>query len=63
MTKLALDLMSSPVVTIRLGETVGRAAEVMLEHNISALPVLDDDRKLVGIISRHDLLKLMVDGP
>ncbi len=51
---LAKDLMSSPVVTVDPGHTVGSAARMMLEHNVSALPVVDDRGRLVGILTHSD---------
>lgn len=35
-------------------------AEIMVEDNINRVPVVDKDKKLVGIISRHDMLKLLL---
>lgn len=55
---LARDLMSSPVITVPLRATIGAAARPMLENNASCLPVADDQDHLVGIITRHDFLKL-----
>lgn len=53
----AADIMSSRVVTIAEGATVNEAAELMLKHRISGLPVVDCSGKLVGIISEGDLLR------
>jgi CBS domain-containing protein len=47
--------MSKDVVTIGPGEPVSAAAELLVKHDVSRLPVLDGDR-LVGIIDRHDVL-------
>ena len=37
-----------------------KAAQLMLENNISTLPVMDDD-KLVGIITESDILRAFVE--
>ncbi len=50
----AQDLMTSPVVTIRMDATVGEAAQVMLDGRVSCLPVLDGQENLVGILTHHD---------
>jgi CBS domain-containing protein len=50
----ASDIMTSPVYTIRDRQTVGDAARIMADHGISALPVLDADEKIVGILSHTD---------
>ncbi|WP_457619362.1 CBS domain-containing protein [Methanopyrus sp.] len=52
------EVMSSPVITISPGATVLDAAQAMLAHGISGLPVLDGD-DLVGIITKTDLLELV----
>jgi CBS domain-containing protein len=49
------SVMTTDVVTISPGEPVSTAAELLVKHDISRLPVLDGDR-LVGIIDRHDVL-------
>ena len=46
--------MTSPVITVAADATVGEAARLMLERNISALPVLDEGENLVGILSHTD---------
>ncbi|WP_326834988.1 CBS domain-containing protein [Amycolatopsis rhabdoformis] len=52
----ARDLMSAPVVTISPGAPVKEAAEVLSEHGFTALPVVDDDERLVGIVTEADLI-------
>jgi CBS domain-containing protein len=49
------SVMTTEVVTIAPGEPVSAAAELLVKHDISRLPVLDGDH-LVGIIDRHDVL-------
>ena len=51
---LAKDLMSSPVVTVSPDATVGEAARVMIDRNVSVLPVVDGGGNLVGIMSHSD---------
>lgn len=53
---LAKDLMSSPVATIRWDETVNKAAALFRENLFRALPVLDDNDILVGIVTPYDLM-------
>jgi CBS domain-containing protein len=48
-------VMTTDVVTIAPGEPVSTAAGLMMKHDVSRLPVLEDDY-LVGIIDRHDIL-------
>ncbi|GAA1256738.1 CBS domain-containing protein [Sphaerisporangium rubeum] len=52
------DVMTAPAVTVRPTTSVVRAARLMDEHDVKRLPVVDDDGRLVGIVSRGDLLKV-----
>ena len=42
-------------VTIKRGRTVGDALNLMSEYHIGGIPVVDDDNKLVGIVTNRDL--------
>lgn len=42
-------------VTIKRGRTVGDALDMMAEYHIGGIPVVDDDMKLVGIVTNRDL--------
>lgn len=53
----ALDVMTPEVVTIRADDTVAQCAATLLEHHISALPVVDAEARLVGIVSEGDLIR------
>jgi CBS domain-containing protein len=50
------EVMSKNVVTIGPDEPIGSAAELLVKHDVSRLPVTDGDR-IVGIVDRHDVLK------
>ena len=52
----ARDVMVSPVVTVGPSASVKEAAKLLLERGISAVPVVDDQGKVVGIVSEGDLL-------
>lgn len=47
-------VIENPVV-VRKGETVDAVQKLMIQHGVSGLPVVDHDRKLVGIITGRDL--------
>ncbi|MDI9885121.1 CBS domain-containing protein [Streptomyces sp. HNM0645] len=49
-------LMSAPAVTVHADETVAAAARTMLRRCVDRLPVVDDEDRLVGIVTRRDLL-------
>ncbi|MCR4581960.1 MAG: IMP dehydrogenase [Prevotella sp.] len=42
-------------ITIQRGSTVAQALEIMSEYHIGGIPVVDDDRRLVGIVTNRDL--------
>ncbi|MEU8585852.1 CBS domain-containing protein [Streptomyces sp. NPDC048664] len=50
-------MMSAPVVTARPGWNVVETARTMYGHKVKRLPVVDDVGRLVGIVSRADLLR------
>ncbi len=49
------DAMTTEVVTMAPDMPIGAAAELIVRHDISLLPVIDDGR-LVGVVNRHDVL-------
>ena len=54
----AAELMTRPAVTIGPHESVSRAARLMYSRKLKRLPVVDDDGRLVGIVTRADLLSV-----
>lgn len=56
--RTAGDLMSSPAVTVLTGTAIAAAARLMDREHVKRLPVVDDLGRLVGIVSRGDLLKV-----
>lgn len=52
----AADLMTTPPVTIGPGQPVTHAARLMYSRRVKRLPVTDDDGRLIGIVSRADVL-------
>ena len=53
----AIDVMTSQIVTAMPQTTVQDAAKLMINNRISGLPVVDEDRRLVGVITEGDLLR------
>lgn len=56
----AADAMTSPPVTIRPDRPVAEAASLMLDRCVNRLPVIDKHGKLVGIVTRADLVRAFV---
>jgi CBS domain-containing protein len=54
------EAMSVPAVTIRPRRPVTQAATTMIEKGVNRLPVIDDEDRLIGIITRADLVRAFV---
>lgn len=54
------DIMTPDPVTVEVRDTVERVALLMEERAIGGLPVVDDEGSLVGIITDHDVFKVLV---
>jgi CBS-domain-containing membrane protein len=54
----AADLMTTPPVTIGPDEPVTRAARLMFDRRVKRLPVIRDDGRLIGILTRSDVLSV-----
>jgi CBS domain-containing protein len=53
------DIMTKDVITVNEKTTIEEAIRIIVENNITGLPVVDDKMKLVGIISEKDAMKLL----
>lgn len=58
--RVATQLMTTPVVTLAPDATLREAARLMHERKVKRLPVIDANGKVVGIVSRADLLKVFL---
>jgi CBS domain-containing protein len=54
----ASDIMNSQVVTVSPETDINELAEIFGTKRVNPIPVVDESNKLVGIISRSDLIKL-----
>ena len=52
----AAEIMTKEVVTVRSDTSIAEIADLLLNHKVTAVPVIDDDRHVVGIVSEGDLL-------
>ena len=52
---------SSDMITFRPDQSIQEVIDIIIEKRISGAPVLDSQRKLVGIISEKDCLRVIVD--
>lgn len=53
------DVMTKDVICVRIDTPISEAIEIMVNNSISGVPVVEDDMTLVGILSEHDVLRLL----
>ena len=54
------DIMTSEVLTVRPGQTLGEVAHTMIERDIRAMPVVDDAGALIGMVTHRELLRYLM---
>ena len=59
---VAADIMTNPVISVRPSTTLAETANTLTRHGINRLPVLDEQGKLLGILTRNDLVRAHVFG-
>ena len=57
--KKVKDIMSSPVITVNPDITVKKIAMILDEKRIKRVPVVDEANKLIGIVSRGDIIRVV----
>ncbi len=55
------EIMKRRVRTVKEDTTVEEAASIMVKERINRIPVIDNERKVIGIVARADVLRFMVD--
>ena len=58
--RTAGQLMTEPPVTVRADATIVEAARTMAQRRVERLPVVDEEERLVGIVTRRDLLQVFL---
>ncbi|MEU1481958.1 CBS domain-containing protein [Streptomyces sp. NPDC001668] len=53
-------LMTEPPVTVHADDSIVEAARTMAQRRVERLPVLDEEHRLVGIVTRRDLLQVFL---
>jgi CBS domain-containing protein len=57
----AKSIMNTNILSVGPDDTIDRAISLLVEHEVSGLPVVDKAGRLVGVISEFDLLELICD--
>ncbi len=55
--KTARDIMTRDVVTVKTDQLISDLSKLFLENHFNGVPVLDDDGKLVGVVTQGDLIE------
>ena len=58
----ARDIMSKNVISVQKDTPILDAVKLLMENNISGLPVVEDDMTLTGLLSEKDVVELFYEG-
>ncbi len=58
----ARDIMNTNVISVKKDAPIFEAIELLVNNNISGLPVVEDDMTLAGILSEKDVVELFYDS-
>ncbi len=56
---LVQDVMTTDVITVLKFENIMKVAKILSEKNISGLPVVDKERRVIGMITQADILSMV----
>ena len=57
------QLMRTPVVSLRANASLGDAAEQLIESGVHAAPIVDEDDRVLGIVTTTDIMRSLLRGP
>ncbi len=55
---LLKDIMNKNVITLDKESSIGEATKMFSRYDFRSLPVMDNDNKIVGVVSQRDIVKL-----
>ena len=55
------SIMTTNVIAVRRGTSISRAIEILVDRNVTGLPVVNDDMTLAGVITEKDVLGMIFD--
>jgi len=59
MNRTVADIMTSAYIYVAADTRLTRVLQLMVEHRIRSIPVMDNEHRLVGIIARRDVLRAL----
>ncbi len=57
---LVRDLMSAPVISLFVEQTLPLADDIMAFKHLRHLPIVDEERRIVGLVSHRDILRAQI---
>lgn len=63
LSRTVREVMTTPVVAAAPVTDIRRIANVMLDHGVDGVPIMSDGGRLVGFVSRSDILRAVVTDP
>lgn len=60
--KVVKSVMSAPPITVKPGTTLEEASRILIENGINHLPVVDENGKLIGIVTSWDIARAVAKG-
>ena len=61
MNRTVGDVMTSDFIYVRPETRLTRVLQVMVEHRLRSVPVIDGDERLAGMVAREDILKALAE--
>lgn len=55
------EIMTKDVIKVKMDTSISDAAKLMDKHKVNRLPVVDEDDKLIGILTRGDIIGALVE--
>lgn len=62
LSKMVLDVMTPEFIYVDPATKLTRVLQLMVDHRMKSLPVLDTEQRLVGIISRGDIMRALTES-
>ncbi len=53
----AKDIMTTDVMTVKKDTPISELSRLFIEHKINGIPVVDDDNKVIGMVTQGDLIE------
>ena len=62
MSRMVMDVMTPDFIYVDPGTKLTRVLQLMVDHRMKSLPVLDAGQRLVGVIARQDIMRALADS-